>query len=129
MSDEIILTPRCPVCDQPPAISGPWLATWFCGNDDCTVLSWDPKRRAGEDHRPDRRSGPVSEVVRPPIPPGPLDREPLSVHDPVVAAAMLEESLAGVELGAYDRRIVDWLKGWDQPTMVTLASIIARARR
>jgi hypothetical protein len=35
--------------------------------------------------------------------------------------------LAGVELGAWDRRIVDWLAGWDAMTVLTIASWIARA--
>jgi hypothetical protein len=42
-------------------------------------------------------------------------------------AAMLE-SLDGVELGAYDRRIIEWLAGWDIATVGTIASLIYRAR-
>jgi hypothetical protein len=39
-----LLTPACPLCGQPPI----WLmgngAQAFCGNDDCTVLTWNPQR-------------------------------------------------------------------------------------
>lgn len=30
------------MCSEPPAIAVPGLAQWFCGNDDCDVLCWDP---------------------------------------------------------------------------------------
>lgn len=36
--------------------------------------------------------------------------------------------LAGIELGTYDRCILDWLAGWDIPTMATVASLLHRAR-
>jgi hypothetical protein len=35
-----ILTPRCPLCDSPPAIMLPGATQAFCGNDDCTLLMW-----------------------------------------------------------------------------------------
>jgi hypothetical protein len=46
-------------------------------------------------------------------------------------AAMLEEacSAAGVELGAYDRRILAWLAGWEPSTCAVVAGLITRARR
>jgi hypothetical protein len=37
-------------------------------------------------------------------------------------------ALDGVELGAYDRRIVDWLAGWDGTTVATVCSWLVRAR-
>jgi hypothetical protein len=37
-----ILTPRCPLCRQPPAIALPGAIQAFCGNDDCTLLCWNP---------------------------------------------------------------------------------------
>jgi len=43
--------------------------------------------------------------------------------------ALLDEALDGVELGAHDLRILDWLGGWDTDTVVTVASLLARARR
>jgi hypothetical protein len=36
--------------------------------------------------------------------------------------------LRGVPLGAHDERIVEWLAGWDEPTTLTVASLIERAR-
>jgi hypothetical protein len=39
---------------------------------------------------------------------------------------LLREVLAGVEL--FDRRILDWLADWDGPTVVTIVSLILRAR-
>jgi hypothetical protein len=43
-------------------------------------------------------------------------------------ARILAGVLAGIELGAWDRRIVEWLAGWDTCTALTVASLIARAR-
>jgi hypothetical protein len=35
------LCPDCPLCGQPPRFAiGPTQA--FCGNDDCTLILWDP---------------------------------------------------------------------------------------
>jgi hypothetical protein len=34
---------------------------------------------------------------------------------------------AGVELGAYDRRIVAWLAGWEPQTCAVVAGMITRA--
>ncbi len=44
-------------------------------------------------------------------------------------AAMLTDACAaaGVELGAYDRRILRWLAGWEPTTCAVVAGIIARA--
>jgi hypothetical protein len=39
-------------------------------------------------------------------------------------AAVLE----GLELGAYDRQIVNWLTSWDDPTCRTIASLMWRCR-
>jgi len=41
---------------------------------------------------------------------------------------MLAEVLAGIELGAWDRRILEWMAGWDACTVLTAASWIARSR-
>lgn len=36
-----ILTPNCPLCGQPPLFAfGPTQA--LCGNDNCTLILWDP---------------------------------------------------------------------------------------
>lgn len=58
---------------------------------------------------------------------GPIETEPRGV-DLVEAAAMLDTAVHGLVLGAYDRRIVAWLGSWDQPTIATVASLLARAR-
>ena len=42
------LTPRCPLCDGPPAIMLPGGIQAFCSNDDCTLLCWDPSRSLDE---------------------------------------------------------------------------------
>jgi len=59
----------------------------------------------------------------------PLDRAPGGAF---LAEAqrreLLAQALSGVELGAYDRRILDWLAGWDTDTVVTVASLLRRAR-
>jgi len=44
------------------------------------------------------------------------------------ARAVFADALDGIDLGAYDRRIVDWLTNLDQPTLAVLAGIIDRAR-
>lgn len=44
------------------------------------------------------------------------------------AAIILDElGAAGVELGAYDRRIVAWLANWEYGALVTVASWVRRA--
>lgn len=73
----------------------------------------------------------------------PLDAEPVSVrppydqHRPLIydsAEARLDrldalrEPLAGIALGAHDRRILDWLALWDIPTVATVAFLLHRAR-
>ena len=45
-----------------------------------------------------------------------------------VNAADLLGVLAGVELGAYDRRIVGWLAGWEPLTVAVICGLIRRAR-
>ena len=69
----------------------------------------------------------------------PIETEPHSVmppHDqyrydsvsPEVFHAQLLEALDGVELGAYDRRVVEWLAGWDVPTVAVVVSLFHRVR-
>ncbi|MFI1384253.1 hypothetical protein [Embleya sp. NPDC020886] len=73
-------------------------------------------------------TGPIRDV---PVPHGPLDTEPRGIERQTGAEnrALLHRTLAdaGVELGTYDRFIVDWLGNWDSPTVLTIASLIARA--
>jgi hypothetical protein len=40
----------------------------------------------------------------------------------------LLEPLDGIELGAHDLRIIDWLADWDTSTIGTIASLLYRAR-
>ncbi|RDI23037.1 hypothetical protein [Lentzea flaviverrucosa] len=42
--------------------------------------------------------------------------------------AALLEALDGIELGAHDHRIVEWLAGWDTSVIGTVASLFYRAR-
>ena len=35
--------------------------------------------------------------------------------------------MAGVELGAFDRRVLAWLSGWEPETAVVIAGLITRA--
>lgn len=42
--------------------------------------------------------------------------------------AALLDPLDGIELGAYDRRMLDWLAGWDIPTVAAIASLLHRTR-
>jgi len=44
--------------------------------------------------------------------------------EPMLTAAC---EAAGIELGAYDRRIIAWLGNWEAQTCVVLAGIIMRA--
>lgn len=43
--------------------------------------------------------------------------------------AALLEALGGVELGDYDRRIIEWLAKWDVPTIGAVVSLLYRARQ
>jgi hypothetical protein len=72
----------------------------------------------------------------------PLDTEPASVHAPYITYphgqyrhedaahrhAALLVPLRGVSLGAYDRRVVHWLAGWDVPVVAVVVSLFWRVR-
>jgi hypothetical protein len=45
-----------------------------------------------------------------------------------VQAQILAGVLAGIELGAWDQRVLSWLAGLDASTVLTVASWIARSR-
>lgn len=64
-----------------------------------------------------------------PVPSGPVEREPHGFRptEERRAALLAELEAAGVELGAYDRRIADWLAGWEWSTVATVASWVKRA--
>ncbi|MGH3710582.1 MAG: hypothetical protein ACRDRU_14510 [Pseudonocardiaceae bacterium] len=73
----------------------------------------------------------------------PLDREPVSVRAPFVSfpggqyrhehaeerRAALVAALEGVELGAYDERVLDWLAGWEVPVVAGVVSLLLRVRK
>ncbi|MFJ4051756.1 hypothetical protein ACIP29_37505 [Streptomyces coelicoflavus] len=69
-----------------------------------------------------------------PVPTGPVQTEPSGF---VTSADQHEQLLAvladaGVELGDYDQRIIDWLTrspGWEWSTVATIASWVKRAAR
>lgn len=66
------------------------------------------------------------------VPAGPLDTEPPAFVPGPEQQRLLLEVLAdaGVELGDYDRRIIEWLTlspGWEWGTVATIASWVKRA--
>jgi hypothetical protein len=42
--------------------------------------------------------------------------------------ADLAAALSGVDLGAYDRRIVEWLAGYEPSTVAVICGLVSRAR-
>ena len=62
------------------------------------------------------------------LPGGPVDTPPRGFVPQAEQARILAGVLAGIELGAWDRQIVQWLANWDTCTVLTVASLIARAR-
>ena len=62
------------------------------------------------------------------VPGGPVEVAPAGFVPGAVRAEILADALAGIEVGAWDRRILDWLAGWDASTVLTIASWIGRAR-
>ena len=65
---------------------------------------------------------------RPGVPAGPVEVPPRGFAPEGDRAEILAAVLAGIELGAWDRRIAEWLAGWDTATVLTIASWIARSR-
>ena len=63
------------------------------------------------------------------VPSGPLEDGPPGGYQPAgVRREALAAVLDGIPLGAYDRRVLDWLAGLDDPTCRTLASVMLRCR-
>ena len=62
------------------------------------------------------------------VPRGPVEAPPRGFVPQAEQARILAGVLAGIELGAWDRRIAEWLAGWDTATVLTVASWIARSR-
>ena len=62
------------------------------------------------------------------VPRGPVEAPPRGFMPAAEQARILAGVLAGIELGAWDRRILEWMAGWDASTVLTVASWIARSR-
>ena len=70
----------------------------------------------------------------------PIQTAPLSVYPPhdewqgptgsttAVLRAALEQAVQGVELGTYDKRIIEWLSGLDVPTVAVVVSLFHRVQ-
>lgn len=78
----------------------------------------------------------MTEQQRPePWPMGPFEREPHGTSPPsdstfeAWSRDRLLEALAGVELGAYDHAILDWLTVWEPSTVAVIAGWVKRSRR
>ena len=67
-------------------------------------------------------------AARPVVPAGPVEAPPRGFVPEGERAEILAGVLAGIEMGAWDRRIAAWLAGWDAATVVTIASWIERSR-
>ncbi|MET9086129.1 hypothetical protein ABZX77_30360 [Streptomyces sp. NPDC004237] len=63
------------------------------------------------------------------IPTGPVQARPDGFEETIVQAGVLRDTLAaaGVELGAYEPVIIDWLARWEWATVAVIASWVARA--
>jgi hypothetical protein len=47
---------------------------------------------------------------------------------PLIVAVLVDACvMAGVELGAFDRRVLSWLSGWEPETAAVIAGLITRA--
>ena len=62
------------------------------------------------------------------MPAGPVETPPLGFVPQAEQAEILAAGLAGIELGAWDRRILEWMAGWDASTVLTVVSWVARSR-
>ena len=62
------------------------------------------------------------------VPGGPVQAPPPGFMPQAEQAQILAGVLAGIELGTWDQQIVQWLAGLDACTVLTVASLIARAR-
>jgi hypothetical protein len=68
------------------------------------------------------------EAVSSRVPEQPVEVAPSGFVPAAEQEQILVEVLSGMELGAWDRRMVGWLAGWDAATVLTIASWVVRAR-
>jgi hypothetical protein len=63
------------------------------------------------------------------VPDGPVDHAPTGYTPEREQQEVLLHALhtAGIQLGAYDERMVRWVAGWDWPTVAVITSWITRA--
>jgi hypothetical protein len=68
-------------------------------------------------------------MTTPQLPTEPVEDSPRGFVPDEVQAVLIRNALteAGVELGAYDERMIAWLAGWDWSTVATIASWVGRA--
>jgi hypothetical protein len=66
--------------------------------------------------------------MRQEVPAGPVEAPPGGFVPEDERGEILAGVLAGIELGAWDRRVAGWMCGLDTATALTIASWIARAR-
>ncbi len=62
------------------------------------------------------------------VPAGPVETPPLGFVSEGERAEILAGVLAGIELGAWYRRVAVWLSGLDTATALTIASWVGRVR-
>jgi hypothetical protein len=67
-------------------------------------------------------------AARPGLPAVPLESAPGGFVPEAERAVILAGVLAGIELGAWDRRVACWLAGLDTATALTITSWIERSR-
>jgi hypothetical protein len=59
----------------------------------------------------------------------PYDQDCLDAEQPRSARDVLAAALLSVDLGAFDREIVEWFAAWDTPTVATVVSLLHRTRQ
>nr|WP_012901758.1 hypothetical protein [Streptomyces sp. Y27]AEB91041.1 hypothetical protein pWTY27_13 [Streptomyces sp. Y27] len=64
-----------------------------------------------------------------PVPTGPVETAPRGFVDDPQQLKELHDVLdrAGIQLGAHDRRITEWVSGWEWSTVATITSWVQRA--
>jgi hypothetical protein len=94
-----------------------------CCSDRCILLALKPQILPLSAVRPAITAQDLAAIPR-----GPVDAEPFHAVPWGGGADVLYQALAGVELGRYDRHILDWLASYEESTAAVLCSWILRAR-